>query len=38
MQSGKFCDSVSMLLAVMVERPLISASDVEYAASGAVKD
>ena len=27
-----------MLAAVMADRPLMSASDVEYAASGAVKD
>ena len=38
MHSGKFCESVSMLFAVIVERPSMLASEDEYAASGAVKD
>lgn len=38
MQRGKFWESVSMEDAVMAERPSMLASEVEYAASGAVKD
>jgi hypothetical protein len=38
MQRGKFCDKESIELAVIAERPSMLASEVEYAASGAVKD
>jgi hypothetical protein len=38
MHKGKFWESVSIELALIADSPSISASELEYAASGAVKD
>jgi hypothetical protein len=38
MHKGKFWESVSIELALIADSPSIFASELEYAASGAVKD
>lgn len=38
MQRGKFWESVSIELALIADNPSMFASELEYAASGAVKD